>query len=202
MYLSFPKDRVSWTGIVTGYRLDGRKIWGLFLVGGKRWFASAQGPDRLWVPPSLLSGRVLGSLSPTIKRQGREADRSPHAVPRLRMRVAISSTPSYVFTAWRLIKHNDNFNFLLSPRARCMSHPSYPSLANTEGRLWSALCSFLHSALLPVKLKYSSQSSELPPSLFSHFNSRWNNLYLLYILYSDYSYLDGKVAYCWQNGGK
>jgi hypothetical protein len=36
-----------------------------------------------------------------------------HLAPRLRMRVAISPIPQYVFMAWCLVKHRDNFTFTL-----------------------------------------------------------------------------------------
>jgi hypothetical protein len=45
--------------------------------------------------------------------QGREAEHSSHLVPRLRMRGAIPPLPQYFFTAWRLVKHRDIFNFFI-----------------------------------------------------------------------------------------
>jgi hypothetical protein len=40
--------------------------------------------------------------------------RSDHLVPRLRMRGAIPPLPQYVFMAWCLVKHRDNFTLPLS----------------------------------------------------------------------------------------
>jgi hypothetical protein len=47
-----------------------------------------------------------------VKRPGREANHSPHLVPRSRMRGAIPPLPQFVFMAWCLVKHRDNFTFL------------------------------------------------------------------------------------------
>jgi hypothetical protein len=52
-----------------------------------------------------------GALSLGIKRPVREADHSPHLVPRSRMRGAIPPLHQYVFMAWCLVKHRDNFIF-------------------------------------------------------------------------------------------
>jgi hypothetical protein len=46
-----------------------------------------------------------------IKRPGREADHSLSLVPRLRMGRAIPPLPQYVFMAWFLVKHRDNFAY-------------------------------------------------------------------------------------------
>jgi hypothetical protein len=48
---------------------------------------------------------------PGVKRPGREAHL--HLVPRSRMRGAIPPLPQYVFTAWCLVKHRDNFTSYL-----------------------------------------------------------------------------------------
>jgi hypothetical protein len=61
-------------------------------------------PPIQWVP---------GALSLGVKRPGREADQSPHLVPRLRMLGATLPFPQYIFMVWCLVKHRDNFNFTL-----------------------------------------------------------------------------------------
>jgi len=48
--------------------------------------------------------RVPGALSLGVKRQGREADHSPQSS---------AEVPQYVFMAWYLVKHRDNFTFYL-----------------------------------------------------------------------------------------
>jgi hypothetical protein len=51
---------------------------------------------------------VPWALSPGVNRSGREADHSPPSRPRM---VELHFHSSYVFMAWRLIKHRDNFTF-------------------------------------------------------------------------------------------
>jgi hypothetical protein len=51
---SYKISRDSVVGIVTGYRLDDRGV-GVLVPVGSRIFSSPHRPDRLWVPPSLLS---------------------------------------------------------------------------------------------------------------------------------------------------
>jgi hypothetical protein len=72
-------SRDSSVGIATGYGLNGRNL----IDRGKRFFSILQRPDRLWGLRSLIQ-LELGALSPTVKRQGREADRSHYLVPRCR----------------------------------------------------------------------------------------------------------------------
>jgi hypothetical protein len=56
---------------------------------------------------------VPGALSLGVKRPRREADHS-HLMPRPRMRRAIPPLLQYVFMAWCLVKHRDNFTFTLT----------------------------------------------------------------------------------------
>jgi len=67
-------------------------------------------PPIQWVPgalPWVYSGRIVKL---TIHL---------HLVARSRMRGSISPFPQYVFTAWWLVKHKDNFTFL--PLPLCIS---------------------------------------------------------------------------------
>jgi hypothetical protein len=48
------------------------------------------------------------------KVAGGEADHSPPLVPRSRMHGAIPPLPQYVFMAWCLLKHRDNFTFIFT----------------------------------------------------------------------------------------
>jgi hypothetical protein len=46
-----------------------------------------------------------------VKRPGREADHSPPSSGEIKNAWSYTSTPQYVFTAWCLVKHRDNFTF-------------------------------------------------------------------------------------------
>jgi hypothetical protein len=55
--------------------------------------------------------RVPGALSLGVKRPGREADHSPPSSAEVKNALRYTSTPPYVFMAWCLVKHRDNFTF-------------------------------------------------------------------------------------------
>jgi hypothetical protein len=63
-------------------------------------------PPIQWVPGALNLGE---------KRPGREADHSPPSSAEVKNAWSYTSTPQYVFMAWCLVKHRDNFNFYLYP---------------------------------------------------------------------------------------
>jgi hypothetical protein len=48
-----------------------------------------------------------------VKRPGREADHSPPSNAEVKNAWSYISTPQYVFMAWCLVKHSDNFTFTL-----------------------------------------------------------------------------------------
>jgi hypothetical protein len=48
---------------------------------------------------------------PRDKAAGREADHSPPSSAEVKNAWSYPSTPQYVFTAWCLVKHRDNFAF-------------------------------------------------------------------------------------------
>jgi len=52
---------------------------------------------------------AVGVLSLEIKRPGREADRSPTFSAGVKTACSYTSTNSYVFMAWCLVKHRDSF---------------------------------------------------------------------------------------------
>jgi hypothetical protein len=47
-----------------------------------------------------------------VKRPGREADHSPPSSVEVKNAWSYTSTPQYIFMAWCLVKHRDNFTFL------------------------------------------------------------------------------------------
>jgi hypothetical protein len=58
-----------------------------------------------------------GTLSLGVKRPGREADHSSPSSAEVKNAWSYTFTPQYVFMAWYLFKHRDNFTFSLhSPR--------------------------------------------------------------------------------------
>jgi hypothetical protein len=57
-------------------------------------------------PTQPLIEWVLGALSP-----GREADHSPPALAGVKNTWIYTSIPPYIFMAWYLVKHSDNFIF-------------------------------------------------------------------------------------------
>jgi hypothetical protein len=57
--------------------------------------------------------RVPGTVSLGVKRPGREADHTPPSSAEVKNAWSYTSTPQYVFMAWCLVKHKDNFNFYL-----------------------------------------------------------------------------------------
>jgi hypothetical protein len=54
-----------------------------------------------------------GILSLGVKRPRREADHSPPSSAEVKNAWSYTSTPPYVFIAWCLVKHRDNFTFYL-----------------------------------------------------------------------------------------
>jgi hypothetical protein len=70
---------------------------------------------RIWISVGVLSTQpsiqwVKGTLSLGVKRPGREADHSPPSSAEFKNAWSYTSTPEYVFMAWCLVKHKDNFN--------------------------------------------------------------------------------------------
>jgi hypothetical protein len=57
-------------------------------------------PPIQWVP---------GALSLGVKRPEREADHLPPSSAEVKNAWSYASTPQYVFMAWCLVKHRDNF---------------------------------------------------------------------------------------------
>jgi hypothetical protein len=68
---------------------------------------TAMGPTQ---PPTQW---VAGALSLGVKWPGREADHSPPSSAEIKNAWSYTSTPQYVFMAWYLVKHRDNFTFYI-----------------------------------------------------------------------------------------
>jgi hypothetical protein len=73
MTSSFDTLGISYVGIATGYWLDDGKV-GVRVPVGSRIFSASSRPDLGSTQPPKQW--VKGSLSPGVKRQGREADHS------------------------------------------------------------------------------------------------------------------------------
>jgi hypothetical protein len=79
--------------IVSDYGLDDRAIEVRSLAGGKGFFLYPLCPDRLWGPPSLLSNGYRGPYPRGKARPRRDADHSPHLLPRSGMSRSYTSSP-------------------------------------------------------------------------------------------------------------
>jgi hypothetical protein len=96
-------------------------ISGAGLRAGRSGFDSRR---RLGICLSTTASRTaLGPIQPTIqwvlvvlslgvKRPGREAYHSPPSRAEFKNPWSYTSTPQYVFMAWCLVKHRDNFTFI------------------------------------------------------------------------------------------
>jgi hypothetical protein len=62
---------------------------------------------------------VSGALSLRVKQPGHEANLSPPSSAEFKNARSYTFTPQYVFMAWCLIKHRDNFTFTL-PSYQCL----------------------------------------------------------------------------------
>jgi hypothetical protein len=82
---------------------DSRRWLGIFLfTTASRTALGPTQPPIQWVP---------GVLSLGVKRPWREADHSPTSSAEVKNEWSCTSIPQYVFMAWCLVKHGDNFTF-------------------------------------------------------------------------------------------
>jgi hypothetical protein len=71
-------------------------------------------------PAQPPTQRVPAAFSPLVKRPGREADHPPPSSAEVKNAWRYVSAPQYVFMAWYLVKHRDNFAFTFTiPFHRC-----------------------------------------------------------------------------------
>jgi hypothetical protein len=91
----------DWAIGVLGF--DSRRRLGIFLFTAVS--RTALGPTQSpiqWVTGALFLG---------VKRPWREADHSPPSSAEVKITWSYTFIPKYVFMAWCLVKHRDNFNF-------------------------------------------------------------------------------------------
>jgi hypothetical protein len=92
---------MGWTTGVLGFEC--RRGLGIFLFAtASRTALGPTQPPIQWIP---------GTLSLGVKRQGREADHSLPSSAEVKNAWSYTFTPQYVFMAWCLVKHRDNFTF-------------------------------------------------------------------------------------------
>jgi hypothetical protein len=97
-------------GVTLAYGLDDR--------GSRVRFSAGAGNFSLHHRVQNVSGAtqhplqwVQGALSLGIKRPERKADHSPPSSAEVKNAWSYTSTPQYVFMAWCLVKHRENFTF-------------------------------------------------------------------------------------------
>jgi hypothetical protein len=72
-------------------------------------FSSPPRPDRFWGQPRLPSSGCR-SLTPGVKRPGREADHSPTSTAEIKNAWSYTSTPPIrLHGVWCLVRHRDKF---------------------------------------------------------------------------------------------
>jgi hypothetical protein len=91
----------GWMLGVLGF--DSRRGLGMFLfTTASRTALGPTQPPIQWVP---------GALYLAVRRPGREADHSPPSCAEVENAWSYTSIPPYVFMAWCLVKHRNNFTF-------------------------------------------------------------------------------------------
>jgi hypothetical protein len=112
------------------------------LIPGKGW--------ELFTTASILALRptqppiqwVPGALSLGVKWLGCEVDHSPPSNAKVKNAWSYTSTPQYVFMAWYLVKHSDNFtftfNFTFTDTDTDREHnKDYAAASGTQVHVWS-----------------------------------------------------------------
>jgi hypothetical protein len=83
----------------------------------------------LWKESSSLIVHHLTSRRPFprgLSSRGVKLTTHLHLVPMSRMRGAIPPLPQYLFLAWCLVKHSDNFTFTFNPRFHAFLDRDFP----------------------------------------------------------------------------
>jgi len=84
-------------------------------------FATASRPNLGPTQPHIQW--VPGAPTPGVKRSWREADHSHLSSVEIKSVRSYTSTPQYVFMAWCLVKHRENFTFCWNTRIRAAIPP-------------------------------------------------------------------------------
>jgi hypothetical protein len=118
---------MGWTIGVLGF--DFRRGLGIFLF-------TTVSRTALW-PTQPLIQWVPGALSLGVKRPGGEADHSHPSSTEVKNEWSYTFTPQYVFMAWCLVKHRDNFTFTILPLSALIQyldihHYEAPSCTTTS----------------------------------------------------------------------
>jgi len=80
-----------------------------FLAGGRDFFLFTTKSRPALQPKQPPVQWILGVLTLVIKQPGHEADYSPQFSAEIKNVWSYTSTIPYVFMAWCLVKHSDNF---------------------------------------------------------------------------------------------
>jgi hypothetical protein len=75
---------------------------------------------------------ATGGSFPGVKRPGREADNSPPSSAEVKNARSYTSTPQYVFVAWCLVKHRDNFTFTFAAHCNLLHVPVLSSFLGPD----------------------------------------------------------------------
>jgi hypothetical protein len=102
----------SSVGIELGYGLDDRGSRVRFPMGAGNSSLHHRVQNGSGTHPASIQW-VPGALYLGVKRLGREADHLLASCTEVKNALSYTSTPQYVFMAWCLVKHRDNFPLLL-----------------------------------------------------------------------------------------
>jgi hypothetical protein len=106
--LSQGGSRDSSVGIASGL-WAGRPCFFSPLQGLGKFFSASPRPDRLWGPPSLLSSGYQGFLPPGYSGRGVKVFTLLLSSAEVKNAWGFTSVPQYLFMAWCLVEHRDNF---------------------------------------------------------------------------------------------
>jgi hypothetical protein len=95
------------SAVVTVWQTYELEEWCSISGRGRNFFSSSPLPDWFWDPPSLLFSEYRELFPRRQSGRGVKVTTNLHLASRL----SYTSTPPYVFMAWYLVKHRDNFTF-------------------------------------------------------------------------------------------
>jgi hypothetical protein len=110
------ESRDGSVGIALGYRLDDRGSRVRFPAEAGNFSLRHRVQNGSGAHPPSYPVDTKGSF-PEVKRPGGEADHSPPSRAEVKNARSYTSIPQYVFMAWYLVKHRDNFTFYCMMRS-------------------------------------------------------------------------------------